>query len=177
MTVPTHPDSLRIPVAVLVERRPGVTKWVEHVWRALEVLEHAPPVPAWTLLRQEDGRSVFFAGIAEVAMHPTDTSNYKHNLEAAQPLVWVLLRPVEDAGEGAPGLLLQGVTVDPGEAHLHADVGQDLLEALPMPPGLRATAEEFVARHHRERGFYKRRRDQADPEALARRGPALEDDA
>ena len=172
MTVPDNPDSLRIPVAVLAERRPGVTKWVDHVWRAAEVLEHAPAVPPWTLLRQEEGRAVFFAGTADVALHPTDTSNYKHNLEAAQPLVWVLLRPVE----GEPGLLLQTVTIDPGEAHLHADVGQDLLEALPMPPGLRATAEDFVARHHRERGFYKRRRDQADPEALARRGPALDDE-
>ena len=67
------------------------------------------------------------------------------------------------------GLTLQSVTVDPGEAQLNADVGQDLMEALPMPPGLRATTEDFVARHHRERGFFKRRRDQADPEALGRR--------
>ena len=173
MTVPDNPDTLRIPIAVLAERRPGVTKWAEHVWRAAELLEHAPPVPPWTLLRQEDGRAIFFAGVADVALHPTDTANYKHNLEAAQPLAWVLLRPVE----AAPGLALHTITIDPGEAHIHADVGQDLLEALPMPPGLRAIAEDFVARHHRERGFYKRRRDQTDPEALARRGPAREDGA
>jgi hypothetical protein len=172
MSVPDNPDSRFIPVAVLVERRPGVTPWVEHVWRAVAVLEDAPPVPAWTALRQEaEGRALFFAGTAVVALHPTDTANYKHNLEAAQPLVWVLL------GEAAtaPGLRLRSVTIDPGEAHLHADVGQDLLEALPMPPGLRAVATEFVARHHRERGFFKRRRDQADPEALGRRSP-LEDE-
>lgn len=166
MTVPRHPDSLLIPVAVLAERRPGVTRWAEHVWRAVEVLEEAPAVPPWTVLRQEpDGRTLFFAGTAEVALHPTDTTNYKHNIEAAQPLVWVLLR---EAATPA-GLVLHSVTVDPGEAHLHADVGQDLLEALPMPPGLRAVTTDFVARHHRERGFFKRRRDQADPEALGRR--------
>lgn len=173
MTVPDNPDTLRIPLAVLAERRPGVTKWAEQVWRAAELLEHAPPVPPWTLLRQEDGRAIFFAGVADVALHPTDTANYKHNLEAAQPLAWVLLRPVE----AAPGLALHTITIDPGEAHIHADVGQDLLEALPMPPGLRAIAEDFVARHHRERGFYKRRRDQADPEALARRAPGLDDES
>ena len=31
--------------------------------------------------------------------------------------------------------------------------------------------EAFVAEHHVERPFVKRKRDRADPEALARRGP------
>lgn len=162
-----NPNSLRIPVGVLAERRPGVTKWAEEVWRVVEVLEAAPPVEPWTKLREEPGRTLFFAGTAEVALHPTDTANYKHNIEAQQPLVWVALRP---AATGA-GFTLQSVTVDPGEAHLHADAGNDLVEALPMPPGLLAATAEFVARHHVEREFYKRRRDRADPEALGRRGP------
>ncbi|HEV7266332.1 MAG TPA: DUF3305 domain-containing protein [Falsiroseomonas sp.] len=166
-----NPDSLLIPVGVLAERRPGVTRWAEHVWRVVEVLEQAPPVPPWTLLREEAGRALFFAGTAEVALHPTDTSNYKHNLEATQPLVWVALRRAETTA----GLVLQAVTVDPGEAHLYADAGDDVLEALPMPPGLRAAASAFVARHHREREFHKRKRDRADPEAMARRGPAWEE--
>ncbi|NKC29784.1 DUF3305 domain-containing protein [Falsiroseomonas selenitidurans] len=165
-----NPESLFIPLAVLVERRPGVTRWAEEVWRAIEVLEEAPAIPPWTLLRQEPGRSVFFAGVGDVALHPTDTDNYRHNLASAQPLVWALLRPAETP----PGLMLHSVTADPGEAHLHADVGQDLLESLPMPPGLRATMEAFCARHHKERGFWKRRRDQADPEALAHRSRIAE---
>ena len=165
-----NPNALRIPVAVLVERRPGVTKWAEEVWRVVEVLEDAPPVQPWTLLRQEDERALFFAGTTEVVLHPTDTTNYKHNLEAMQPLIWVALRPASTPA----GFTLQTVTIDPGEAQLHADAGNDLLEALPMPPGLRAVAGDFVARHHVEREFRKRKRDRADPEALARRGPALE---
>ncbi|MGG5807860.1 DUF3305 domain-containing protein [Falsiroseomonas sp. CW058] len=160
------PDALFLPVGVLVERRPAVSRWADHVWRAVEVLEDAPEVPPWTVLREEAGRTLFFAGLAEVELHPTDTSNYKHNLEAATPLVWVILRP---AAETPSGWRLQTVTVDPGEAHVHADVGADLLESLPMPPGLRAVTAGFVARHHKERGFWKRKRDQADPEALARR--------
>lgn len=173
MTHFASPDSLFIPVAVLMERRPAVTPWAEHVWRAVEVLEQAPDVPPWTMLRQDaDGRALFFAGKAEVALHPTDTSNYKHNLEAAQPLIWVVLR----AAETPAGLMLHGVTVDPGEAHAYADVGNDLLESLPMPPGLRSAVAEFVARHHKEREFHKRRRDRADPEALARRSRLEEEE-
>ncbi|MGG5818341.1 DUF3305 domain-containing protein [Falsiroseomonas sp. HW251] len=160
-----NPKSLRIPVAVIAERRPGTTKWSDEVWRVVEVLEAALPVEPWTRLREEAGRTLFFAGESEVMLHPTDTSNYKHNLEAAQPLVWVVLR---HAGTAA-GIALHTVTVDPGEAHLHADAGNDLLEALPMPPGLREATADFVARHHVERAFHKRKRDRADPEALARR--------
>jgi hypothetical protein len=167
-----NPNSIRIPVAVLAERRPGVTKWADEVWRVVEVLEAAPPVPAWTKLREEAGRSLFFAGEAEVVLHPTDTDNYKHNIEAAQPLVWAVLRPAATSS----GFVLQTVTVDPGEAHLHADTGNDLVEALPMPPGLFAATTEFVAKHHQERVFHKRKRDRADPQALARRGPAWEEE-
>ena len=168
-----NPDSLFIPVSVLVERRPGVTPWAEFAWRAIEVLDDAPELAPWTVLREEPGRTVFFAGSATVALYPTDTDNYRHNLASAQPLVWVLLRPAETP----VGFTLQTVTVDPGEAHLYADVGQDLLESLALPPRLHAVLQDFTARHHRERGFWKRKRDQADPEALAHRSRIAEPDA
>jgi hypothetical protein len=164
--LPRLPESLLIPVAVLVERRPGATPWAEWSWRAVGVLEDAPALPPWTVLRESEGRTLFLAGRAEVALHPTDTTNYRDNLLADPPRVWVVLRPAATP----PGLALHAVTVDAGEAHLYADAGNDLLEALPMPPFLRAATEAFVARHHVERGFHKRRRDRADPEALGRRG-------
>jgi hypothetical protein len=39
--------------------------------------------------------------------------------------------------------------------------------------------EDYIARHHKDRGFHKRKRDRADPEALARRprGGVEEDEA
>ncbi|MBW8271435.1 DUF3305 domain-containing protein [Caldovatus aquaticus] len=159
------PGTVRIPVAVLAERRRGATPWQDWVWRAVEVLEEAPPgLAPWTVLRRrDDGGALYFAGHAEVALHPTDTPNYRANLAADPPRVWVVLRPVE----AEPGMALHTVTVDAGEAHLYADAGNDLLESLPMPPGLRAVTEAFVARHHVERAVPKRRRHRADPEALA----------
>lgn len=159
------PGSIRIPVAVLAERRPGVTQWADWSWRAVEVLEAAPDLPAWTVLREAEGRTLFLAGRAEVLFCPTDTPNYRDNLTAAAPSIWVVLRPVE----AEPGLTLHAVTVDAGEAHLYADTGQDLLEALPLPPGLGERLAAFVAEHHVERVTHKRRRDRADPEALGHR--------
>jgi hypothetical protein len=44
-----------------------------------------------------------------------------------------------------------------------------------MPEPVRAIVEAFVAEHHVEQPFVKRKRDRADPEALARRGPPPKD--
>lgn len=153
-----------IPVAVLAERRPGVTIWQSHVWRAVAVLEEAPPVPAWTKLREENGRELYFAGVAEVTLHRTDTPNYKENLEAAEPLIWVVLRDTPD------GMQIQAVTVDPGEAEIYTEGPSDLLEALPMPPGIRVILGSYVTEHHVEREFHTRKRDRQDMDSLGRKG-------
>ncbi|MBP0463565.1 DUF3305 domain-containing protein [Roseomonas sp. PWR1] len=159
------PGTVRIEVGIVAERRPGVTQWSEHAWAAVEVLEDFPDLPPWTVLREDGGRTLFFAGSAEIALHPTDTDNYVHNLQADRPLVWVVLRPAATPS----GLMLQTVTVDGGEAHLYADTGADTLEALPMPAGIRLLLERFVAEHHREREFHKRKRDRQDTDSLGRR--------
>lgn len=159
------PGTVRIVVGVVAERRPGVTAWADHAWSAREVLEDAPDLAPWTVLREEAGRTLFFAGGAEVALYPTDTDNYIHNLQQAVPCIWVVLRPAEEA----PGFRLQAVTVDAGEAQLYAESGSDLLEALPLSPGLRLVVERFVAEHHKVREFHKRKRDRADSDSLGRR--------
>ena len=64
------------------------------------------------------------------------------------------------------------VTADPGEGEAFTESGSDLVEALPMPEPVRVAIAAFVAEHHVEHeAFSKRRRDRADPEALARRAP------
>ncbi len=159
------PGTIRIPVAVLAERRPAATRWADWSWRAIEVLREAPDLPDWTVLREEAGRTLFFAGAAEVVLSPTDTPNYRDNITADPPRIWVVLRPVE----AEPGLALHVVTVDAGEAQLYADAGADLLESLVLPDWLRPVIEDFIAAHHVERARHKRRREDADPEALGKR--------
>jgi len=166
------PPLASIALGVLVERRPATSAWAEHVWAATELLLDAPDLPPWTLLRQERGRHVFFAGLGELRLFRTETTNLKHNMEAAAPRIWVVLRPIE----AAPGMALQCVTADPGEAHLYADSGNDLVEPLPMPAPVAEAIAAFIAAHHREEVHHKRKRDRADPEALARRPWEMEDE-
>ncbi len=150
-------------VAVIVERRPARSRWASHVWRAVEVLPGAPATPPWTVLAEAGGATRFFAGTAELVVYSGETEALVHNLGAAMPAVWVVLRRAATA----PGWRLLMATVDAGEAQAHADTGDDLVEMVEMPQAVRAWLEPFVARHHVERPRIKRRRDRADPEALA----------
>ena len=44
-----------------------------------------------------------------------------------------------------------------------------------MPEPVQEILAAFIAKHHVETPFVKRKRDRGDPEALARRGPLKED--
>ena len=82
-------------------------------------------------------------------------------------MLWVALRPTGVE----PPYEIFAVTADPAEGEALTESGSDLVDVVPMPEAIRVQIEAFVAEHHVERPFYKRKRDRADPEALARRGP------
>jgi len=84
----------------------------------------------------------------------------------------VVLRPT---GAEPPYEVLS-VTADPAEGEAFTEAGNDLVETVPMPDLIRHAIESFIAEHHVERPFFKRKRDRADPEALARRTGAPESD-
>jgi len=155
----------RMPVGVVVERRPAQSRWLDHVWRVVAVLPGRPETPEWSVLAEEGGVIRYYAGTADITAYSTDTKVYKHNIEAPTPSVYVVLRP----GGGPTGWRLLLATVDPAEAHSHADSGSDLLEALPMPRPIFDWLSAFVATHHVDRPEWRRQRDRADPEALAPR--------
>jgi hypothetical protein len=155
--------SERFPVGVVVERRPATSRWQRHVWRVTEVLPGRPATPPWTVLHEADGTTRFYAGTTDLVVYSNETEALVHNLQAEMPAVWVVLR----TSEAAPGYRLLMATVDAGEAQAHADTGDDLVELVAMPDAVRAWLAPFVARHHVERPKYKRKREAADPEALA----------
>ena len=127
------PGTVRIPVAVLAERRPGATPWAEWSWRAVEVLEGVPDLPPWTVLREEAGRTLFLAGRAEVALHPTDTPNYRDNLQADPP------REVEVE------VLSEANAADYARRSDRHDLALDIAEGRPGQHGLARALERFIA--------------------------------
>lgn len=165
------PGLTRIPVGVVVERRKAMSQWIDFVWRPVAVLPGAPEAAPWTVLATEGGTTTFYAGMAEIHLHRSETGNYRDNLVSGAPAVWVAMRPTETE----PPFQVVMATVDPSEGEAFTETGTDLVEAVQMPDMIRDIVAAFVAEHHVERPFVKRKRDRADPEALAPRSPMQKD--
>ncbi len=164
MSLPAH---VKIPVGVVVERRKAQSQWIDFIWRPATVLAGLPDAVPWTVLASDGDDATFYAGTAEISLYRTETTNYRGNLATGAPVLWVALRPT---GVEPPYDII-AVTADPAEGEALTEAGNDLVDVVPMPEPVRDLIEAFVAEHHVERPFYKRQRDRADPEALARRGP------
>jgi len=169
--VSVAPALARIPVGVVVQRRKAASPWIDFIWRAVTVLAGVPETAPWTLLSAEGEVATFYAGAAEIALYRTETGNYLSNLTSGAPSLWVALRPT---GVEPPHDIV-AVTADPAEGEAFTEGGNDLVEAVPMPPAVGEIIAAFVSEHHVERPFYKRQRDRADPQALARRSPLQKD--
>ena len=66
-----------------------------------------------------------------------------------------------------PPYEIAAVTADPSEGEAFTESAADIVETVPMPEQVRTALADFVARHHVEHPFVKRKRDRADPEAMA----------
>ena len=156
---------LRIAVGVVVERRKADSPWIDFVWRGISVLPDEPETTPWTVIREQEGMTLFYAGSATVDLYRSETARYCDNLSTGSPCVWIVLTP----SEGAWPYALSAVTADPAEGEAFTEAGANLVEAVPMPVVLQQEIENFIAEHHVETEFVKRERRRADPEALARR--------
>ena len=143
-------------VGVVVERRKGKGAWSDFLWRPVSLLPGQPSTEPWTPLGEPSEVTLFYAGEAVIELHRTETSNYRDNLASGAPSVWVIMQPTATD----PPYELLAVTADPAEGEAFTDAGNNLVEALPMPPEIAAMIDRFVASHHVERPFVKRQRGQ-----------------
>jgi hypothetical protein len=162
---PGSPPLLRIPVGVVVERRKADSPWVDFIWRGIGVLPDEPEMTPWTVIREQEGTTLFYAGSATVNLYRSETERYRENLATGAPSIWIVLTPSEDVWPYA----VTAITADPAEGEAFTEAGANLVEAVPMPEMLHQAIENFIAEHHVETEFVKRERRRADPEALARR--------
>jgi Protein of unknown function (DUF3305) len=131
----------RIAVGVVVERRKARSRWLD----------------------------IFYAGEAAIELHRTETANYRQNLSTGMPVLWVVLRSTA-ANSSSPAFGILTVTADPSEGEALTDAGNDLVATVPMPVAIIETIDGFIAEHHVERPFEKRRRDRGGPQMPGHRG-------
>ena len=161
-----------IPVGVIVERAKAASQWIDYIWRPTTVLAGQPDTPPWTLLADDGERATFYAGPATVELYRTETASYRDNLATGSPSLWVVL---SETG-AKPPYALYLVTADPAEGEGITAAGNNIVEPVPMPDVVRDTIAAFIAEHHVEEVFVKRKRDRANPESLGRPPPATSGD-
>lgn len=156
-----------ITAGLVVAFRPPLGTWSEPSWAPLQVLPAAPATPPWTCLSKTAERETWFAGSVEIALYSTETANYRDNLASGRASLWVAMRPTG----GTPPLEIAAVTADPAEGEALTETGTNIVEMVEMPQPIAAAVAAFVAAHHVERVFEKRRRDKRQPDMLGPRGP------
>jgi len=155
-----------VTVGVVMERRAARSAWVDHLWLPVAVLPGAPGLAHWTRLGQSETGERFFVGAFDLALHRTDTANYRDNLETGAPRIWVAARLSGPGGQ--PEVI--AVTADPAEGEAFTEAGDDIVEHVAMAPEIAGVLAAFVAAHHVERAFIKRRRrrwDAEEPDEMA----------
>jgi len=133
--------------------------WADFLWRPVSILVGKTSAAPWTPLANQAETILFFAGEATIELHRTETVNYRDNLASGAPALWVALRPV--ASEWPFEIL--AVTADPSEGEAFTDAGSNIVEAVAMPADIGKAIGRFIAEHHVERPFVKRRRQPAEP--------------
>ena len=145
-------------VGVVLRRRTIENPWIDHLWSPVTILENVPATAPWTVLSQEEGATLYYAGAAFIDLFSAETTNYRDNLADGSPRIWVALR----RQDGGPELELTKVTADPTEGEAMFESGTDVIGTVPMPPEIAAWIAAFVDEFHVEQVFHKRKRDRAN---------------
>lgn len=148
---------IEMALGVVVRRMPGVTRWAKWNWKAVAVLPGAGPAD-WSELRREGAAVEYHAATLPLTLHAAETEAYMANLADGLPSVYLVMRN-EALGDGPPEAVL--VTASPYEGQDYADSGEEIVEKIPMPPGLVAWVRDYTLAHHRHETFRKRKRDKA----------------
>ncbi|MFN4157021.1 MAG: DUF3305 domain-containing protein [Gemmobacter sp.] len=138
-------------IGVMGRSHPPASRWGGRVLRPHAVTEAPLPLAPGTLMHDDGGVHTVWLGDHELVLHHGETGHYRTNLASARPSVWVSM----DAGR------VHLVTPDPYEGESLASDPARVVEAVAMPPGLMAAVAAFIAQHHVEEVFHKRRRTRA----------------
>lgn len=148
---------MHFPVGIIVEKRKSTNPWIDHTWSLVAALPGLPEAAPMTLIERQEGAERYYLGAANVLFSSSETAHYRDNLATGAPRLWVICRrePIDDS------LILHQVTADPSEGEAGTEAGGDFVESVAMAPEIAAALATFVAEHHVERIFFKRKRDAA----------------
>jgi hypothetical protein len=166
---------MRFPVAVIFERTTLANRWVSECWGPVAVIPPVvatrsagvPGAPTAVKISDEPSSTRWrFDGHA-FELHPTEAEGYYLNLVAPDPKAFVMWRMTEDGGD--PPVFPVIVTVSYNEAARMLD-GGERVDAVPLPAGILAWMEPFVAEHYKPEPKQRVRRNDPLADGSFRRG-------
>lgn len=155
-----------LPLGVVLERRKIDNPWKDFDWKPVAVIPGAAdrdPEGGWQVLREGEGWIHYHSGTLPLELFRRETEGYKVNLTYDPPRIYVVLRSGEDMDcqhDMVPFL----VTACPYEAQDYLDSGEEIVEALAMPPEVIAFVQAYIDQHHVDEPFLKRKRKRHDLE-------------
>jgi hypothetical protein len=155
-------------LGVLARRTPPANRWSRGALTPCAVLLPESPLPPRTRISAEGGTEVWYLGAADLTLYSGDTAHHRDNLVAARPAVWVAIR-----GGDPLTAEIMCVTADPYEGEGYATDEGLTVEAVDLPPTLAGAMQAFVAAHHIDIPFKKRKRQPVDPNALQSTAPRI----
>ncbi len=128
------------PVSVILERRPAVSRWADHVWSAagITVGRHGEEREA-RLIRENQGVAHYVVGGFEVKLHVDECESYYYNLVSDSPRAYVLAHSADDERQPQPFL----VSMSFDEAHAYLE-GEAQVYAVDVPGELYRWTEAYV---------------------------------
>lgn len=147
-----------MPVGVVIARHKVDSPWQDYAWRPEAVIAGAPAGADWRELASGDGWIQYLAGTVTLELHRKETEAYKYNLECGEPMLYVVLTADDDPDSPWPVKVLT-VTASPFEAQNYLDSGEEIVEPVAIPGPVLQWMSDFVAEHHVEETFRKRKPD------------------
>ncbi len=147
-----------IPVGIILRAAPSQSRWIDMTYRVIGLLPGAADAD-WAELRRDGEIVDYHAATLQLDLHRTDTDAYMLALDSSAPSAYVVLQGEGDSGDRPRPVT---ITVSPYEAQDHLDAGDEIVERVPMPPEMIEWIGDYIAQHHKQEPFYKRRRDETD---------------
>ena len=149
------PAVRHFPVSVILERRPAVSRWADHVWAAAGITVGRQAGGEPQLVREDNGVAFFLVGGLDVALHVDECESYYHNIVSDSPRAYVVAHPEDEAPMPLPFLV--SLSFDEAHAYLEGDAE---IFAVDIPAELYRWTEAFViANYFPERKKKRKLRD------------------
>jgi hypothetical protein len=112
----------------------------------------------WKLLYDAGGTRRYLSPTVIVEMHRAETEAYVYNLQSPEPSLFAVVRHDEESERDVP-FDIHVATVSPYEAQDYLDCAEEQVDRIGLPAEMVDWMQDFVAEHHVEQEFKKRKRN------------------